>query len=279
MRLIVLMKGCPPQMWKSILLNSELSKSRIFEYSPDSLSLFQPSANISWVLEWLLVTFSMKHRFVWTHKPPIEWLAQDSLSAVNKLLWKLCPRTSSSLPAVSRTIAKYPECVRMRDSLVGRWGTHFRRVLLRLASSPLFKRGSSNMFGLAKLGLQLLRKCEYFVLPLDKQPGFALVQKCDFQTVERIALSSKHYAPFPLSQLSMELFNSQVSLFAKEIAELGEDRRLRGNILARAQGGSLATPLGITIKSHKLPGAVGVRTIHRGSNPKLGDFLIGWFIF
>ena len=155
----------------------------------------------------------------------------------------------------------------MRGSLQDRWSSHFRRTLMNIARGHRHSHTSGNKYGLLRLGLSQLLHCGYYILSLDKEPGYALLDPFVLARVESLALSPKYYRPFYMSQLNFRSLVSQYSSLAQKIGHICDDPRVATNIRSSVKTGYVATPLAVTIKSHKSPGEQSLRTIHRGIQP------------
>ena len=89
----------------------------------------------------------------------------------------------------------------MVGSLAHRWSRRFRRELLTAAKTCVSHK-DSNVFGLLKLGLQYLAKTEYYIVSLDKEPGFVFIDFPMVVKLEHLALSDIFYKPTSLSYLN-----------------------------------------------------------------------------
>ena len=195
----------------------------------------------------------------------MEWLVQVSRQAINSFLWRCHLKNNGPLPLVSRPKSRnLPSCTPMLGSLEQRWSSHFLRVLQSIARSALHSSAHVNTYGLFRLARRLFMQSGIIALPLDKSPGYAIIDPHVFPAVEALAVSSEHYRPtvaqdvFRLAAAYRDLAKSVGNLYGEE------GRTLALNISASFDPKFVATPIAILVKSHKPEGEVGVRTIHRG---------------
>jgi hypothetical protein len=135
-RFLSLMEGAPRNSWESILsFNSECA-DHIFGYDVESASLCDPPPEASWVLKWVLLHYSGKHRFLSSKRADLAWLSKDSWDSMQRYLWRLHFQKYPSSPSVVKTRKdSISDCGTMVGSLPQRWLTHFRRVLLDTANA------------------------------------------------------------------------------------------------------------------------------------------------
>lgn len=270
-RFLQLLDGAPASVWLSIICYNTMVSDHIFGYSPSECKLISPPASASWVLMWVLLHFSPKHRFLSIKLLDMQWVAQDSWNAMQKMLWQShCSKSSSTPPFVKHAkLDRVNQCSPMAGSLEERWCSHFRRVLLDVCSANRnhFSESSSNIFGLIDLGVKELRNSGFNFVPLDKQPGYVIVTPEQFSEMELYALPGKYYIPFPISQVNFDSILRIHNQLAKDIADFHGDPRLVANIKSSLASGTFVSPLTITVKAHKPSGQQGLRTIHRGFNP------------
>jgi len=134
------------------------------------------------------------------------------------------------------------------------------------ASKFLFTRKSNNTFGLLELAVRTLHSCGHVVVQLDKEPGFVIVTPSVYSEMEAIAMSARYYIASPLHAAN---FNSIISVYRRLARRIGvhhDDVRVEHNINASLEFGMIASPIGLTVKSHKPVGEQSLRTIHKGYN-------------
>ena len=125
----------------------------------------------------------------------------------------------------------------------------------------------ANTYGLLKLGIDILRSLPYIMVLNDKAPGYTCVARADLEAVETAALQSPLYEPIMWEVHSLSSVVSMYTSLAGKIAKECKVPSYRAQILSSMDGGLLPSVLGLTCKTHKQPGAVTMRTIHRGLNP------------
>ena len=265
------MLGCPSSAWHSLLGFTELAATCIFGYDTAAQKLIAPPPSASWILQWVLLFHSPKHRFVSGSRPDLKFLATDARAAMQKFLWRLhFQSTSSCKPLVPSFRNMVSDCHPMYGSLAYRWASHFKRVWLDLASSPktpVAGQYTSNLYGLVKFGFNELQRSELVCIPLDKQPGFVLVSPLEFSKMEFAALSSLYHVPWPMSFVNHRTVLDEYAKLAQDIGAFHEDSKLAVNIRSSVIDGSFVCPLGMTVKAHKPQGAQTIRSIHKAGNP------------
>jgi len=268
------MYGAPQSAWFTVVGFSLFASRFVFGYNPDTLSLTEVPSCISWVIIWLLMTFSTKHRFLSAALPKFAWVRDDSKQAIAKFLWRVygSSSTETSRPIVGRPkLASTPECLKLKGFLEDRWAQHFRRVLLDAsqACKHLFS-CRKNTFGLVQLALAELKHCNHVVISLDKEPGYVIVSPAVYSKMELLAMSARYYIPFPIYNLNFNTIVASYRRLAFRIGEFHNDRRVEYNINATLEFGTFVSPIGLTVKSHKVPGEQSLRTIHKGFNVSFG---------
>lgn len=276
------MQGCPRNVWASILSHEKLASERLFGYLPSACSLTVLPQSVSWVLQWVLMHFSAKHRFLSTKSVNLDWVASDSWNAMQRLLRRVHCAANQQQPSPfvkacsPQTLQQF---MPMQGTLAHRWMVHFRRVLLNTTFSHASRlaHNSSNMFGLVRLGLLELKQTDLICVPLDKEPGYVLVSPQDFALMEQLAVPEKYYLPWPISLCNFASICDEYSKLAGDIGFFHEDPRVASNIRSSVASGCFVCPLTILVKSHKPVGSQGLRTIHCGYNPSFSG-LSRWLV-
>ena len=107
-------------------------------------------------------------------------------------------------------------------------------------------------------------------MPLDKQPGYAILDSDQFFMAESLALTPSLYEPICDSSINIQSALAEYRAIAKRVGALspeGPDNKLVRAINSTTSDGFFVSPLGISIKSHKPQGSVSVRCIHKGISP------------
>jgi hypothetical protein len=111
------------------------------------------------------------------------------------------------------------------------------------------------------------RDSVYKAIPLDKEPGFAIVMRSDVELCARLALSPKFYQELEDTVPSNSFRSAQLAYFllTRDIAKYEDDPGLVRLLRRGYDERHAACGLGMLIKSLKPQGEVTVRPVHRAS--------------
>ena len=251
-------------MWASLLDLDRQVDSKICSYDPVG-KVCSPVTGVEWPVLWLLSHHSPKFRLCSSLAAPSEWLGADLRNAVQRFRWRSRPGARLAPQRFYRRSGfgtQVAQCSTMTGSLEERWASRFQRTFVHIAAGLRHASIGCNMFGLLRLAIRLFRRSGLVALPLDKNPGYALISPQTFVVVENLALSSSFYSPCPrYDEFRLCL---AYSALAQGIGKAIEDSRLRSSIMSSCDSRHISTRLTILVKSHKPPGEVSVRTVHRG---------------
>ena len=258
-----------------------LASQHIFGYAPSRCALSDPPPQASWVLQWMLMHHSPKHRFQSKKLPNLDWVASDSWNAMQRYLWRLHCNTQGTSPASSLPQSPLPYLLAspwlVLSHFVG-WSISAACywTLPELMSVVSLARLTFMAF-CAYIGRIELQKTDLIPVPLDKEPRFVLVSPSDFSIMEELALPDKYYRPWPLENQNVQTTLTEYAELAGDIGRYHCDHRVASNIRSSVTHGSFVCALGISVKSHKDLGEQGLRTIHKGFNPSFAG-LSHWLV-
>ena len=131
--------------------------------------------------------------------------------------------------------------------------------MLRSSSS----RPWSNLLGLERLALRLFRSLPFVLLPNDKGPGFSFMDVATFAAVEQSVSSNASYIGIHRCDIPVESTMRACAAAARRVeAYLGLDGAA-AQINRSLTRGTLFARLGLTVKSHKEPGSMTCRNLHK----------------
>lgn len=248
--------------------HSELVSRHIFGYDPEACTLCAPPP-VSWAVLWFLMHYSGKHRSQSKKLPSLSWASQDTWNSLQKYLWRIeSSKSGAGLPFIPRVQPQnVAQCIPQSASDYHSWVSHFRRIFLDLAQANIRKFvNSGNTFGLVRLAMQELHRLDLVIVPLDKSPGFVLVDPTQFSVMEELALPIKYYMPCPLSCVNVSSCINTYKKLASDIANFHGDMRVARNICSSLESGSFVLAISLTVKGHKPLYSQSLRTIHKGVN-------------
>ena len=262
------MRGASLADWRSLLTFTTAAKSTLFMYDLQSLSCMPLSNAIPWPVIWLLCTRNKKHIFINNTKPPLERLRDDLIDFSNRAKWKWCLRNSDPTPRVVKykSSLRSPTCTKIVDPDLQAWLTNLRSKVLSKGSSMLRSSSSrpwSNLLGLERLALRLFRSLPFVLLPNDKGPGFSFMDVATFAAVEQSVSSNASYIGIHRCDIPVESTMRACAAAARRVeAYLGLDGAA-AQINRSLTRGTLFARLGLTVKSHKEPGSMTCRNLHK----------------
>ena len=248
------LKGCPSHLLFSLLTFKANAAQKLFTYCPSSLSIVGPPTDVPWPVQWIMCNFSPKYRLVSGNKPDVSQLS----ACLGKQLQKI------------RKMNYGADVIN--------WFNAFRSKAIHnavgLAGSSAWQ---SNVFPLLKYSLKLMKNLPYCIVRNDKSPGFTFVHFNDLQQVEEAALKLPLYRPTLLSSIPWNSLRDTYKRLASRVAQLTDQRNQFLKIASSAGSGLAVSFLGMTCKTHKEPGAVSMRTIHKGLSPSF-EGLSRWIV-
>ena len=164
-----------------------------------------------------------------------------------------------------------PHCPHLVHPFFTPWSNHFRRVLLTSASSRARHVSSSNVFGLMRVALNLIRGIQYIIVPNDKDAGYSFIHTSQARLLEHNTLVATHYQPVAMQCIN---FQSTRQLFVGLAKRIEREEEAPGlcRILCKPMDRAFPSLLGYTIKTHKSAGEVVPRPLHKAIQPAFAGF-------
>lgn len=234
---------------------------------------------VPWTIAFFLKRFSRKHILCGTHSLNIERTVEGLRNFEESLKWRAHMRASGlpttthrwsslrvSRPVCRRFVGIVPAplklwCGELRSQVVQashRAESHWR-------SNADFKARHVTLNGITKLAMKQLESSMWVPIENDKDPGWTLVERSEFDREHCKILEQKQYMCIGgLPTTIWEDFHTRV----RRVARLEQDNRLLKvlNSAATAKGARIHNFLGLTVKSHKQQGSVNFRDLHLSSS-------------
>ena len=274
-----LLKGSPPQTLASLYTYDSDVSEKIFSYNVELRVTGPPPVDVPWPALWVLVNLSPKFRILSGAGPSLQQLSTSLLSQLNKLKWRVHFHDNPSEPTgdfyVKSRMCSAPP-FRVRPD-VEQWCTSFRSLVLKRAVQLRHSlKHKPNICSLVKIGIAALKVAPYYIVPNDKQPGFTFIPIDDLQAVESAALISPLYTPVVWEFVSLRSLIAQYRSLALRIGRHCQQPSTT-RAITKSLSGSWVSVLGLTCKTHKDAGSVGMRTIHKSIVPAF-DGLSRWIV-
>ena len=262
--LLRLMRDCSPEDWFSLAAYDQIIPRRIFGYDVSTKATTPVPSGVPWPLLWLLATFSRKHAFISSKALALTPVVDDLNDFVNRVRWSLWLNgTNQSAPLSSKKRStRTPHCPHLPPPDVNRYLLALRQRFVAIAVSRTrsLRSSHSNIFGLVRLALRLLKCSEYVIIPNDKHHGFCLVSVSQFHAVLMQSISKQCYRVVALPTLRST--NCIYDQLARRVAEFEENPKLRSTICQSLRGSRVCS-LGLLVKTHKAPGDMTMRNLHK----------------
>ena len=223
---------------------------------------------IPWPLAWLLCSYNPKHIFIDSRKPSLDLVRQETIHLVNRLKHLQSRPAQSDTPSFVRYKRPFPTppCRRMCSPDIEGWARKFRGQMIAKAKSVVkhaYVPMSSNIFPLLKIALRQLRHMAYIALPNDKGPGFALVTVSDFNAIEEQVMSRTSYLPVRPCDVPTRQNLCAAASAASRVESYMDWPGAAKTLNRSLYRGSFLASIGLQVKTHKPPGSVGIRNLHR----------------
>ena len=263
-----LLDGCSAEDIAILLdWNQHADKIRILRSD-----LSYSNAHAPWILQWFILRRHRKHQLLRKSIPDLSGLRDNVLQFCSKLRWRWILQDQEGDQTLPRFKVPSTPCGKHTCNELEAWISTFRARMMSSGLSFVSRarysmRSWSNLSGLERMAMSILRNGPHAALPNDKNTAFTLVLKQDVPTLFGNLISRRWYAPTGnLHSHDVAAIRTRYAKVCMQIGDALEHPNLGKALLRSAYvpNATFVSTLQINIKHHKDP--VELRPIHATIN-------------